>query len=76
MLRIFDFKCPNDHVFEAFVDSECRETECKECSEVARRIISPVKTVLDPLSGSFPGATMKWAKDRQKKIQQERKSAE
>jgi hypothetical protein len=76
MRRIFDFRCSNDHVFEAFVDSECRETDCRECSETATRMISPVRTMLDPISGSFPGATMKWARDREKKIQKERRSAE
>lgn len=76
MRRIFDFKCSNDHIFEAFVDSECKEMGCRECDDVAVRVISPVRSVLDPISGSFPGATMKWARDRQRKIKQERRSAE
>jgi len=76
MLRIFDFQCLNNHVFEAFVDSECRETECTECDTKAKRIVSAVKSVLDPISGTFPGATMKWARHRQKTIQHERRNAE
>lgn len=76
MLRIFDFQCSNGHVFEAFIDSETRQTPCKECSETANRLISPVRSVLDPISGTFPGATMKWARDRASKIKQERKASQ
>lgn len=76
MLRIFDFKCVNGHVFEAFVDSELRQTPCKECTEVAVRVISPVRSLLDPISGTFPGATMKWARNREQTIAKERKAAE
>lgn len=76
MRRIFDFQCSANHIFEAFVDSECREMDCRECDEAAVRIISPVRNMLDPISGSFPGATMKWARDRERKISKERRSAE
>tara|TARA_B110000858_G_C17596632_1_gene378115 strand:+ start:611 stop:742 length:132 start_codon:yes stop_codon:yes gene_type:complete len=41
---------------------------------MASRIISPVRSLLDPISGDFAGATMKWARDREKKIQKERKA--
>jgi hypothetical protein len=42
---------------------------------IGRRIISAPTVVLDPISGAFPGATMKWARDRQQKIKKERKVA-
>jgi len=48
---------------------------CPECGETSSKIISATKTVLDPISGSFPGATMKWARDREQKIKRERKVA-
>ena len=73
-LRIFrDFKCPNGHVTEHFLSNDIDVTRC-DCGEEARKVISPVKSVLDPISVGFAGATMKWAKDRERKIQQERKA--
>ena len=73
-LRIFrDFKCPNGHVTEHFLSNDTEVTRC-DCGEEARKVISPVRSVLDPISGGFAGATMKWAKDRERKIQQERKA--
>ena len=73
-MRIFrDFKCPNGHVTEHFLSNDIEVTRC-DCGEEAKKVISPVKSVLDPISGGFAGATMKWAKDRERKIQQERKA--
>jgi hypothetical protein len=40
---------------------------------MARKIISPVRSLLDPISGDFAGATMKWARDRERKMKKERK---
>jgi hypothetical protein len=48
---------------------------CPECGNDSSRIISAATVVLDPISGAFPGATMKWARDRQQKIKKERKVA-
>ena len=76
MLRIFDFQCPNGHIFEAFIDSELKQLPCTQCTDIADRLISPVRSVLDPISGTFPGATMKWARDRAVKLDKERKASE
>ena len=64
--RLFDFKCPDGHITEHFIDSEEKETKCTECDSKAKRIISPVTSVLDAVSGDFPGATMKCARDHSK----------
>jgi hypothetical protein len=72
--RIFDYQCSNEHVNESFIDDSITEVPCKTCGNVAFRIISPVTTMLDVASGDFPGATMKWAKDRQRKLNQENKA--
>lgn len=64
--RIFDFKCEKNHVTEQYVDSETRTISCSKCQGQAKRIISPVSCSLDPVSGEFPGATMKWARDHEK----------
>jgi hypothetical protein len=72
--RIFDFKCSDDHVNESFIDESITEVPCKTCGNVAFRIVSPVTTMFDAVSGDFPTATMKWAKNRQRKINQENKA--
>lgn len=72
--RIFDFKCSDDHVTESLIDESIREAPCKTCGNVATRVISPVASMLDIASGDFPGATAKWARDRQRKINQENKA--
>jgi len=80
MLIIFDFQCEQGHVHEAMVNrnkvTEGYKRDCPECGGSSSKMISPVKSVLDPISGSYPGANMKWAKDRQAKIKHERKVAE
>ena len=73
MLMLNDFKCGKGHVNELFIDSKEREVDCPNCDLKAVRLIPAVRTYLDPISGDFPGATMKWAKNRQEKIKQERK---
>lgn len=73
MLRRFDFKCVNNHIHEIWVDADEQPT-CPDCNEQTTKMLSPPTVSLDPISGSFPGATMKWAKDREKKIQKERKA--
>jgi len=66
MLRIYDFKCSNDHTHEQFVSTAIEEADCPECGEKAKRIISGGNFTLDALSGDYPGATMKWAREHEK----------
>lgn len=61
MRKLFDFRCTNNHTFEAFVEADVFTSRCK-CGTEAKRLISPVKCSLDPISGHFPGATDRWAK--------------
>ncbi len=72
--RIFEFQCPDGHVSESFIDDSEVTTECKVCGKQAKRIVSAVSCSLDPLSGDYPGETMKWAKNRQEVIRKERKA--
>ena len=74
MRLLFDFQCSDNHVTEAYVSSDVTEHPCGSCANTAQRIISPVRSKLDAISGDFPGATMKWAKNRQKQIEHERKT--
>jgi anaerobic ribonucleoside-triphosphate reductase len=73
-MKVFDFQCKQGHIHEAFVRT-AEDQICPDCGEASSKIISATKTVLDPISGSFPGATMKWARDREQKIKHERKVA-
>jgi len=76
MRILFDFQCPDGHIFEALVNRDIDSTECKECGKSAKKLISPVRTYLDPCSGHFPGATAKWMRQREQKIKQEQRTIE
>ena len=67
MLRLYDFGCPNcGHTYETMVDVDVRTDTCPECARETSRLISAVRCKLDPISGDFPGATMKWARAHEK----------
>ena len=74
MRAIFEFRCEDEHTNESYVDSECMSINCTDCDKIARRIVSAVRSKLDPISGDFMGATTKWEKNRTQKLQQERKA--
>ena len=74
MRRIFEFRCQaSDKVFERYIDDSITEVRCN-CGGEANRIVSAVRSSLDVVSGDFPGATMKWAKAREQKLKEERKT--
>ena len=68
-MRIFDFKCSNNHITERYIDSEEKTIKCPECDKEARRVISGVRFKLDPF-GDYPGEAMKWAKQHEKAAKQ------
>ena len=70
MKRLYDFKCPDGHVTEHYVDNETRNTECQKCPNLATRILSPVLAKLDM---SFPGHSFSWERKRESKMKAERK---
>ena len=73
MLRMYDFKCEQNHLREALVEETIKELPCDVCDEKATRIISPTTIYLDPISGNHPSATAKWARQRAEKLAVERK---
>jgi Zn finger protein HypA/HybF involved in hydrogenase expression len=67
MRKIIDVRCRDcGEVHEEFgrLDDTFR---CGSCGGEAKRIISPVKCSLEGTSGDFPGAAIKWARDRTKR---------
>ena len=75
-MMLFDFKCDSNHVTEKLVKSDTTDIECPVCGNKALRQISAVRSKLDHISGDFPGATMRWVKQREQKIKHERKTSE
>jgi PHP family Zn ribbon phosphoesterase len=66
MRKIFDARCSScDTVFETF-DRLDAMVRC-DCGGEAKRIISPVRSLLDGASGDFPGAAIKWTRDHERK---------
>lgn len=74
MRRLFDFKCTDGHVTEQFIDDKTHKSTCDQCDKPASRIISPVRSMLDPLSGAFPKATDKWTRNREQRMKIENKA--
>lgn len=72
--RIYEFICANDHITEAYIDSELRTTKCKVCDQAAIRIISRPMVKLEGVTGDFPGAAMQWERKRNEKIKAEQKA--
>ena len=71
-MRLFDFRCPNGHKFEDLVKSDVTTSRCS-CGLDANRIVSPVRSKLEGISGDFPDAYAKWGKQRKAQIAYERK---
>lgn len=71
--RIFEFLCENAHRTEAFVDTECYATPCKECGSEAKRVVSAPTMKLEGFTGSFPTAYDAWERKRSEKLAIERK---
>jgi predicted nucleic acid-binding Zn ribbon protein len=71
--RIFEFVCGNAHRTEAFVDTECHATPCKECGSEAKRVMSAPTMRLEGCTGDFPSAADAWVRKRSEKMAQEQK---
>jgi len=67
MYKFYDYKCNNGHVNEHMVKGSPDTFKCKDCDSLATRQLSSPRSSLDPHSGDFAGATIKWAKDHERK---------
>jgi len=67
---LIDFRCKTCSTKEEhWVSSDTTTVRCK-CGGEATRVISGGNFNLDPISGHFPGATLKWAKHHEKMAKQ------
>ena len=60
--RLFAFSCVEGHESEALVYPDTQEIHCRQCGEPAQRIITPVRSKLEGISGDFPTAYANWSK--------------
>ena len=65
MIKVFQFKCSNGHVFEEFVEGNVASSRCG-CGANATKIVSATNHVLEGASGDFPGRHSKWVREHTK----------
>ena len=78
-MPIYDYKCQGcNHLFEAMVTLADRnkEQECPECGGSGKHIITPVNFQLPGNRLDYPGAAMKWERDHDRRLKQEKKKSE
>jgi len=73
MKVLIDFRCPQGHLHEHFVDNETKHIQCQECPSLATKVISPIHFQLEGMSGDFPTAADKWVKNREEKMKYEKR---
>jgi hypothetical protein len=74
MIRVFEYKCADGHLSEAFVEPGTTEIACKTCGKPAFRVISMPRVRLDPISGHFPSALGAWERRREEKMAVEQRN--
>jgi DNA-directed RNA polymerase subunit RPC12/RpoP len=71
-----DYRCISCGAENAyFVDTRVSSLVCQKCGGSATKVQRPIMGHLDPISGKWPMATDKWARDREKKAEAERKTS-
>jgi len=72
-MLMYEYNCKKcDNVFEALARMDDRLFhDCPECGDICNMKISAVRSALDPISGDFPGETMKGERLRKGKMAQE-----
>lgn len=65
MLKIFDFRCPDGHVFEKIVGGETKVCRC-DCGLEATKQLSAPSFHLEGATGGFPTAHQRWVREHEK----------
>lgn len=76
-MPIYDFECSGcKQRVEHFLKIADRDNPpvCASCGATLQRVLTPPAVVLDGADLSFPGAAMKWEKDRQRTMAREQKN--
>jgi len=63
-MKLFDYRCETGVVFERFVKDDEKQVRC-DCGLLANRIITPIRFKLEGMSGDFPTAADKWAREHE-----------
>ena len=61
---LYDFRCPNGHVFEDFVVKDTLTVRCN-CGAQATRIISTVNFKLPGHDDAYPTAHSRWVREHE-----------
>lgn len=72
-MPLYDYYCNEcNEEFEAMSAIKDRLIHpCSKCGSSCKVKMSAPRVRLDPISGDFPGATMKWDRNRKQKMAQE-----
>ena len=72
MLKILDYQCNHcGYQSETYAGNDPSPL-CQECGGDTRYIISGTSFTLEGVTGDFPGASFKWEKKRDQKMEYER----
>jgi predicted nucleic acid-binding Zn ribbon protein len=77
MIRVFDFRCEEDHVAEHFLNTpitDDTEIPCAVCGKPSKRQLAAPRAQLDGCSGHFPGAADAWERRRESHMRKEQKN--
>lgn len=66
MYKFYDYKCVLGHIHEHMVKGSPDSMQCKECGSLATRQVSSPRPVLEPFTGDFAGASLKWARNHER----------
>lgn len=66
MRKIYDVRCQECDTKEE-VFAELDATHRCDCGGEMKRLVGAVRSALDPISGDFPGATLAWAREHERK---------
>lgn len=67
MKILFEFRCQSCNTKEEHLTTrDTTQVRCKKCDSVSNRVISGGRPLLDPISGDFPGSTIKWARHHER----------
>lgn len=70
-MRVFDYKCAEGHITEAFVNDINQPVPCSTCGANTERLISTPNLNIPGWDSSFPTAQQKWERTREEKRKQE-----